>query len=51
MDLSLDKQDLEFRDEFEEWLKSHPPTRRPDRSEDWFACRSATARRHNRTAV
>ena len=39
MDLSLDKQDLEFRDEFEEWLQSHPPTRRPDRSEDWFAWR------------
>ena len=28
MDLSLDKQDLEFRDEFEERLQSHPPTRR-----------------------
>ena len=27
MDLSLDKQDLEFRDEFEERLQSHPPTR------------------------
>jgi alkylation response protein AidB-like acyl-CoA dehydrogenase len=39
MDLSLDEQDLEFRDELEEWLLRNPPTRRPDRSDDVFPWR------------
>ena len=39
MDLTLDGQDLEFQQEFEAWLQSHPPVSRPHHSEDWFAWR------------
>lgn len=39
MDLSLDKQDTAFRDEFEEWLSANPPPPRPNDPEDFFAWR------------